>query len=120
MRYDRHRHTPNGKNAFGPRLGFAWDVRGNGRTVIRGGAGKFYAYVPVVLDLTHQQQQLVTLFPVVSVTNPASAVLRPDMIADSQGNRGVAVLSAAGQAELNQLRASTYNRNPRFDSPDRQ
>ena len=120
VRYDHQRHTPGSKDDFGPRLGFAWDVRGNGRTVIRGGAGKFYAYVPVVLDLTHQQQQLVTLFPVVSVTNPASAVLRPDMIADSQGNRGVAVLSAAGQAELNQLRASTYNRNPRFDSPDRQ
>jgi hypothetical protein len=30
------------------------------------------------------------------------------------------VLSAAGQAELNRLRASTFNRNPRFDSDDRQ
>jgi hypothetical protein len=47
-------------------------------------------------------------------------VLRPDVIADSNGNRGVAVLSAAGQAELNRLRTSAFNRNPRFDSPDRQ
>jgi hypothetical protein len=119
LRYDRHRHTPNGKNAFGPRLGFAWDVLGNARTVVRGGAGKFYAYVPVVLDLTHQQQQLVTLFPVISVTDPNSPVLRPDVIADSQGNRGVAVLSAAGQTELNGLRTSAFNRNPRLDSADR-
>jgi len=27
---------------FAPQVGFAWDVRGNGRTVIRGGAGLFY------------------------------------------------------------------------------
>ena len=120
LRYDHHRHTPASKDDFGPRLGFAWDVFRNARTVVRGGAGKFYAYVPVVLDLTHQQQGLVTLFPVIAVTDPNSAVLRPDVIADSNGNRGVAVLSAAGQAELNRLRTSAFNRNPRFDSPDRQ
>ena len=120
VRYDHQQHTPASKNDFGPRLGFAWDVLGNARTVVRGGAGKFYAYVPVVLDLTHQQQQLVTLFPVVTVTDPLSAVLRPDVIADSNGNMGVAALSAAGQAELNRLRTSTFNRNPRLDSADRQ
>ncbi|HET9704061.1 MAG TPA: TonB-dependent receptor [Vicinamibacterales bacterium] len=120
VRYDHHRHAPNSKDDFGPRLGFAWDVRGDGRTVVRGGAGKFYSYVPVVHDLTLQQQALVTLFPVVSVTDPNSAVLRPDMITDSSGNPGVATLSPAGAAELNSLRASTYNRNPRFDSENRQ
>jgi hypothetical protein len=120
LRYDHHRQTPNSSDDFGPRLGFAWDVRGDGRTVVRGGAGKFFSYVPVVHDLTLQQQALVTLFPVVSVTDPNSAILRPDMITDSNGNPGVATLSAAGAAELNTLRASSYNRNPRFDSEDRQ
>ncbi len=29
-------------NNFAPRMGFAWDVRGNGRTVVRGGGGIWY------------------------------------------------------------------------------
>jgi hypothetical protein len=39
----------NDKNNFGPRLGFAYDLFGNGRSVLRGGSGKFYEYMPDIL-----------------------------------------------------------------------
>jgi hypothetical protein len=34
--------SPKDKNNIAPTLGFAWDVGGNGRTVVRGGAGIYY------------------------------------------------------------------------------
>jgi hypothetical protein len=125
LRYDHQQQTPASDDDIAPRLGLAWDVSGNGRTVVRGGIGKFYAYVPVVLDLTHRQSGIRTLFPTLTVTDPNSPVLRPDVITDSEGNLGVAQLSAAGQAELNRLRdqiiaGTAFNRNPRIDSANRQ
>ncbi len=125
VRYDNQRQTPDSKNDIAPRAGFAWDVTGNGTTVVRGGVGRFFAYPPVVLDLTHQQNGVLTRFPTITITDANSPVLRPDVTADSLGNLGVATLSAAGQAELNRLRdaiisGASFNRNPRIDSPDRQ
>ena len=125
LRYDNQRQTPDGNKAFAPRAGVAWDVTGSGKTVVRGGVGKFYASPPVVLDLVLQQSGVLTRFPNVSINDPNSVVLRPDVILDSEGNRGVASLSAAGRAELNRLRdqviaGSTFNRNPVVDSAGRQ
>jgi len=127
LRYDNQRQTPDSSLAFAPRAGFAWDVTGAGTTVVRGGVGKFFAYPPVVLDLTLQQNNVRTQFPTISITSandPGGIILRPDVITDSEGNLGVAQLSAAGQAQLNLLRdqiiaGSTFNRNPWVDSDSR-
>ncbi|HEX8706618.1 MAG TPA: carboxypeptidase regulatory-like domain-containing protein [Pyrinomonadaceae bacterium] len=36
---------PNDKNNFGPRIGFAYDITGDGKTSIRGGAGLYYGRI---------------------------------------------------------------------------
>ena len=128
LRYDHQKQTPGSKDDVAPRAGFAWNLGGNGNTVVRGGVGKFYAYVPVVLDLNLQQNAIRTLFPTITInaaTDTCGCVLRPDMISDSQGNPGVAQLSAAGQADLNRRRdavlaGTQFNRNIWLDSPNRQ
>ncbi len=128
LRYDHQKHTPASKDDVAPRAGFAWNVGGSGNTVIRGGVGKFYAYVPVVLDLTLQQNAIRTLFPTITITpatDTCACVLRPDVIPDSQGNPGVAQLSAAAQADLDRRRdaviaGTQFNRNIWLDSEDRQ
>ena len=54
-------------NNFAPRLGFAWDVRGDAKTVIRGAIGLFYdhpllavAFNSDIADGSQQQQSTLT------------------------------------------------------------
>lgn len=58
---------------FGPRFGFAYDVRGDGRSVVRGGIGRYYGNILLNIPMNevrnrNQQVQITVLNP--SFTNP--------------------------------------------------
>jgi hypothetical protein len=128
LRWDHQSITPDSKDDFAPRAGFAWDVGGNGSTVVRGGVGRFNSYMVISLPLFFKQDGVRTLFPSISINSASDAcgcVLTPDVTTDSAGNMGIAVLSAAGQADIARRRdeilsGALFNRNPRLDAPGRQ
>jgi hypothetical protein len=74
LRYDYQDLTPLTNDAFAPRIGLAYDPTGSGRTLVRGGVGKFYQL--------HQLNVLQTLLTA-AVIGPAfvfdtTQVARPD------------------------------------------
>jgi hypothetical protein len=82
----------------------------------------------VSVDLNLANSGVLTPFPTLTITpnnDTCGCVLRPDVIMDSEGNLGVAVLSEAGIADIEARRAellagATFSRDPRVNDPNRE
>jgi hypothetical protein len=108
VRYDYQTLTPQTKDAIAPRLGFAWDPFGTGRTVVRGGGGKFYEPLLVIVRTNLLQSAVIApsfIFQTdedlsgLSGRIPAAPCLQP------VGNNGRALLSPACRASLSDIRS---------------
>jgi hypothetical protein len=141
LRYDWQGATPAEKNAFGPRLGFAYNVTGDGKTLIRGGMGKVFQYTQTPILITLAQREVIAptfAYDTAQVTSPAVTGTFPVKAGDANATAclnpvagltpGEAVMSPACKAFLvglrNQVLAGGVINNPTagpiIDSPDRQ
>ncbi|MBI3651091.1 MAG: TonB-dependent receptor [Acidobacteria bacterium] len=73
------------KDNFAPRLGFAWDLKGDGKTALRGGAGIFFDQF-----LAHQWWNSIVRLAPFAITARASGV-------EAEFPQGLAGLSALGR-----------------------
>jgi hypothetical protein len=77
------------RNNFGPRMGFAWDMRNNGTTVVRGGYGLYYGHVRILQNLNEfRNYQRFS----VNITNPGYP--------DPYGGRDPSTFITSGPANI--------------------
>jgi len=70
---------PSDKKDFGPRFGFAWDITGNGTTVVRGGYGLYFGRI------TNEQ-----IYDAMTQTGNPGSQLSPTIFATTSGGAPIA------------------------------
>jgi outer membrane receptor protein involved in Fe transport len=123
VRYDYQHITPRTKNALAPRFGVAYDLTGDGRTLLRGGVGKFYEYQLLTVQGTLLQQAVVTpsfLYDTGQDLSANRGVIPANVCLQPAGSAGLAVIGPACRAFLDNMRrqvnaGSFVNTEPTLD-----
>jgi len=128
IRYERQDLIPQTKNAFAPRFGIAWDPVGDGKTVVRGGVGKFYETQLIGVGTALAQNAVISPAFVFDTGEDRSAlsgrIPTRHVCLQPTGNGGLAVISPACRAALeivrNQVAAGGFvNNQPTVDGDRR-
>lgn len=122
LRYDREDITDDDNN-YAPRLGFAWDPAGDGKTVVRGGWGRFYDRFQLGYYLAFFQDA-VTITQGFLVRYP-DAGINQRLFFDLARANGITTLAGLRDFLVRQLESdagtggTALNTAPTVDNPDR-
>jgi outer membrane receptor protein involved in Fe transport len=121
LRYDKEDATKD-NNDYAPRLGFAWDPTGKGKTVVRGGWGRFYDrfqlgfYQDFFQDAIALTQGFTVRYP------DGAALANQKLLFDLAQANGVTTLAGLRDFLIKQLESgsgTSLNIAPTVDNPNR-